>query len=214
MYLHQKLKDMRKAIFVIAILFSLNVFSQEEKIMKILEPYANFSFLGKSDKVLGLDLPSWGMGIGLRYSSIYTPIGLYYDVDLGFDELFPTNTENKTVSAHLFKHDISIGYNYIFDDEHFLHMLSFSVGLGGYNGFYIFSGMNTQNEFPSSLNVITTLVGQIPFKLKWTMGDTSLSLTYRLTIRNENNAIGDININMPALEISASTPLNLRKIRK
>ena len=74
--------------------------------------------------------------------------------------------------------------------------------------------MNTQNEFPSSLNVINTLVGQIPFKLKWTMGDTSLSLTYRLTIRNENNAIGDININMPALEISASTPLNLRKIRK
>ena len=213
-FANKNTKIMKKVMFVIAILFSLNVFSQEEKIMKILEPYTNFSFLGKSDKVLGADLPSWGMGIGFRYSSIYTPIGLYYDVDLGFDELFPTNTENKTVSAHLFKHDISIGYNYIFDDEHFLHMLSFSVGLGGYNGFYIFSGMNTQNEFPSSLNVINTLVGQIPFKLKWTMGDTSLSLTYRLTIRNENNAIGDININMPALEISASTPLNLRKIRK
>ncbi len=59
--MHQKLKDMRKAIFVIAILFSLNVFSQEERIMKILEPYTNFSFLGKSDKVLGADLPSWGM---------------------------------------------------------------------------------------------------------------------------------------------------------
>ena len=74
---------MRKAIFVIAILFSLNVFSQEERTMKIFEPYANFSFLGKSDKDLGLDLPSWGMGIGCRYSSIYTPIGLSYEFDLG-----------------------------------------------------------------------------------------------------------------------------------
>ena len=74
--------------------------------------------------------------------------------------------------------------------------------------------MNTLQGFPSSVNAITNMIGYVPFKLKWTMGDTSLSLTYRLTIRNENNAIGDININMPALEISASTPLNLRKIRK
>ena len=101
-FANKNTKIMKKVMFVIAILFSLNVFSQEEKIMKILEPYTNFSFLGKSDKVLGADLPSWGMGIGCRYSSIYTPIGLYYDVDLGFDELFPAITENKTVSAHLF----------------------------------------------------------------------------------------------------------------
>lgn len=205
---------MRKAIFVIAILFSLNVFSQEEKTMKILEPYANFSFLGKSDKVLGLDLPSWGMGIGCRYSSIYTPIGLSYEFDLGIDELFPTLKEDKSISAHSFKYDIALGYNYIFDDEHFLHMLSFSVGIGGYNGFYFFSGMNTLQGFPSSVNAITNMIGYVPFKLKWTIGDASLSLTYRLAIRNENTSMNNININMPALEISASTPLNLRKIRK
>ena len=79
--------------------------------------------------------------------------------------MFPTNTENKTVSAHLFKHDISIGYNYIFDDGHFLHMLSFSVGIGGYNGFYFFSGMNTLQGFPSSVNAITNMIGYVPFKL-------------------------------------------------
>ena len=106
----------------------------------------------------------------------------FWGLDLGIDELFPTLKDDKSISAHSFKYDIALGYNYIFDDEHFLHMLSFSVGLGGYNGFYFFSGMNTQNEFPSSLNVINTLVGQIPFKLKWTMGDTSLSLTYRLVM--------------------------------
>lgn len=205
---------MRKAIFVMAILFSLNVFSQEERTMKIFEPYTNISFLGKSDKVLGADLPSWGMGIGCRYSSIYTPIGLSYEFDLSFDESFPTLKEDKSVYAHSVKYDFALGYNYFFNDEHFLYMLSFSVGIGGYNGFYFFSGMNTLQGFPSSVNAITNMIGYVPFKLKWTIGDASLSLTYRLTIRNENNAIGDININMPALEISASTPLNLRKIRK
>ena len=90
---------------------------------------------------------------------------IFFCLDLGIDELFPTNTENKTVSAHLFKHDISIGYNYIFDDEHFLHMLSFSVGIGGYNGFYFFSGMNTLQGFPSSVNAITNMIGYVPFKL-------------------------------------------------
>lgn len=212
--MHQKLKDMRKAIFVMAILFSLNVFSQEERTMKIFEPYTNISFLGKSDKVLGADLPSWGMGIGCRYSSIYTPIGLSYEFDLSFDESFPTLKEDKSVYAHSVKYDFALGYNYFFNDEHFLHMLSFSVGIGGYNGFYFFSGMNTLQGFPSSVNAITNMIGYVPFKLKWTIGDTSLSLTYRLAIRNENTSMNNININMPALEISASTPLNLRKIRK
>ncbi len=205
---------MKRILVLVALFCSVNLFAQEERTMKILEPYANFSFLGSSDKVLGTELPSWGMGVGCRYSSIYKPLGLSYEFDLGFDELFPTVTEGKNVSAHSLKYDVALGYNYIFDDEHFLHMLSFSVGLGGYNGFYFFLGMNTQNDFPSSLNAITTLVGYVPFKLKWTIGDASLSLTYRLTIRNENNAIGDININMPALEISASTPIEYRKIRK
>jgi hypothetical protein len=205
---------MKRIFLLVALFCSVSLFAQEEKTMKILEPYANFSFLGKSDKVLGLDLPSWGMGMGCRYSSIYTPIGLSYEFDLGYDELFPILKEDKSISAHSFKYDIALGYNYIFDDEHFLYMLSFSVGIGGYNGFYFFSGMNTLQDFPSSVNAITNMIGYVPFKLKWTIGDASLSLTYRLAIRNENTAIGNININMPALEISASTPLNLRKIRK
>ena len=205
---------MKRIFLLVALFCSVSLFSQEEKTMKILEPYANFSFLGKSDKVLGLDLPSWGMGIGCRYSSIYTPIGLSYEFDLGIDELFPTLKEDKSISAHSFKYDIALGYNYIFDDEHFLHMLSFSVGIGGYNGFYFFSGMNTLQGFPSSVNAITNMIGYVPFKLKWTIGDASLSLTYRLAILKENTAKNNRNINMPALEISASTPKKKKKIRK
>ena len=43
---------MKKVLFVIAMLFSLNAFSQQEKIMNIIEPYVDFAFGANNNKIL------------------------------------------------------------------------------------------------------------------------------------------------------------------
>lgn len=205
---------MKKVLFVIAILFSLNAFSQGEKIMNIIEPYVDVEFGANNNKILEHELPSWNGGIGCRYISIYKPLGLSLEWDLALGTSMIASEGKFAQSIISTESALALGYNLIYDRENIFAMLSFSMGIGGFNSIYCFENTGTQNEFPSSVNAITHTVGYIPFKIKAVLENSSLSFTYRLPVRNVNSSTNNLKLKMPAFEISLGMPLDFHKARR
>lgn len=205
---------MKKILFVIAILFSLNVFSQHKSTINIIEPYVDFSFGANNDKILGQEIPSWNGGIGCRYISIYKKIGVSLEWDLAFGTSMIANGGKFGQSMTSAEYAFALGYNLIYDREGLLAMLSFSLGIGGFNGIYCFESTESQPYFPSSINAIYHSVGYIPIKIKGVLDNTSLAFTYRLPVRNINSTTNDLKLKMPAFEISLGMPLDFHKARR
>lgn len=205
---------MKKVLFVIAILFSLNVFAQQERTMNIIEPYIDFSFGGGGNEVLGQEIPTWNGGIGCRFISIYKKIGLSFEGDLAFGTSMIANEGKFGQSITSTECAFLLGYNLIYDKEDLFAMLSFSVGIGGFNGIYCFENTEAQNEFPSSVNAITHSVGYIPIKIKGVLDNASIAFTYRLPTRNVNSSTNDLKLKMPAFEVSIGMPLDFHKARR
>ncbi len=205
---------MKKIFFLVALFCSLNLLAQEKRTMNIIEPYVDFSFGANNNKVLEQEIPSWNAGIGCRYISIYKKIGLSFEWDLALSTSMIATEGKFGQSMTSTECAFLLGYNLIYDKEDLFAMLSFSVGIGGFNGIYCFENTDTQNEFPSSVNAITHSVGYIPIKIKGILYNTSLAFTYRLPTRNVNSSTNDLKLKMPAFEVSIGMPLDFHKARR
>ncbi len=205
---------MKKVLFVIAILFSLNVFAQQERTMNIIEPYIDFSFGGGGNEVLGQEIPTWNGGIGCRFISIYKKIGLSFEGDLAFGTSMIANEGKFGQSMTSGEFSFALGYNLIYDSYDLLAMLSFSVGIGGFHSIYCFENTEAQPVFPSSINAIYHSVGYVPFKIKGVLDNASIAFTYRLPTKNVNSSTNDLKLKMPAFEISLGIPIDYNKAKK
>jgi hypothetical protein len=182
--------------------------------MNIIEPYVDFSFGANNNKVLEQEIPSWNAGIGCRYISIYKKIGLSFEWDLALSTSMIATEGKFGQSITSTECAFLLGYNLIYDKEDLFAMLSFSVGIGGFNGIYCFENTEAQNEFPSSVNAITHSVGYIPIKIKGVLDNASIAFTYRLPTRNVNSSTNDLKLKMPAFEVSIGMPLDFHKARR
>ena len=95
-----KYTNMKKyiIIYALAITVSFTAFAQEasskqDRFMKINEPYVFMSFLGNNDRIAGMQLPDWSVGLGDRYTCLHKPTGLSFDLDAGVEYGFLKKTD-------------------------------------------------------------------------------------------------------------------------
>ena len=195
-------------------------FSGGERFLKINEPYVAVSLLGNNDKTGGLDLPTWGLGLGDRRTYLHKSSGLFLDLDASVEYGMWKESDLGDCFSTSGRLSVSVGYSYFFSKSSPVTALFFSVGIGADYSAYIFSYNDPLAGTPVAVpslavpqdRALYQRAAFVPIRLRFICEDISLAVTYRPTFAQHNKA-DNLKINTLPFEISAGIPLDLKRLK-